>query len=225
MKAKTIIILLFLSMIQSLPAAEEFKKPEELVVASNMPPMFGVIDGIEFEQRTVSRVTFDYQVYICHRERRPSDFKVGQRVEYGYLGPASDSYPDKVIDRILLSVPTEEGKARSYFEFPVELVRDVTQPNVGSSSAGFSLVRKGSQITVFLEGGDGAYSYVANWHIDLETSRVRRVVANGEWDDAVSTPWHDLKKIDPPKMINTPYRKGSIRIEGHIRSGTSMPSR
>lgn len=207
MKTKPIVILVLLSMIQGLPAAEESKNPEEVIVASNSPPTYGMIDGIKFERRTVARVTSDYHVYVCHRDRRPIDFKAGQRIEYGYLGPASDSNPDKVIDRILLSVSDGEGYIRSYFEFPVELVRDVTQPSVGPSRAGFSLVRKGSQITVFLEGGDGAYSYVANWHINLETSRVRRVVANGEWDDAVSTPWHELKKIDPPKIVNNPDKK------------------
>ncbi len=195
-------------MIQGLPAAEEFKEPEKVIVASNRPPIFGMLDGVKFEHRTVDRVNSEYHVYVCHRDRKPADFKAGQRVEYGYLGPASDSYPDKVIDRILLSIPDREGNNRSYFEFPVELVKDVTQPGVGPSRAGFSLVRKGSQITVFLQGGDGAYSYVANWHIDLETNRVRRVVANGEGDDAVSTPWNDLKKIDPPKIVNSPDKKG-----------------
>jgi len=208
MTTKPIIFLLFLSMIQGLPAAEEFKEPEEVVVASNRPPIFGMLDGVKFEHRTVDRVNSEFHVYVCHRDRKPADFKAGQRVEYGYLGPASDSYPDKVIDRILLSIPDREVNTRSYFEFPVELVRDVTQPGVGPSRAGFSLVRKGSQITVFLQGGDGANSYVANWHIDLETNRIRRVVANGEGDDAVSTPWHDLKKIDPPKIVNNPDKNG-----------------
>jgi hypothetical protein len=194
-------------MFRILPAAEEFKEPEEIIVASNRPPVFGMIDGIKFEQRTVTRVNSDYFVYICYRDRKPTDFKVGQRIEYGDLGPVGDNYPDKVIDRIILNVPTGEGYARSFFEFPVELVRDVTQPSVGPSEAGFSLVRKGAQITVFLQGGDGAYSYVANWHIDLETNRVRRVAANGERDEAVSSPWHDIKKIDPPKIINTPDKK------------------
>lgn len=207
MKTKPIVILLFLSMIQGLQAAEEFKEPEEIIVASNRPPIFGMLDGVKFEHRTVNRVNSEYHVYVCHRGRKPADFKAGQRIEYGYLGPASDSYPDKVIDRILLSIPDREGNTRSYFEFPVELVRDVTQPGVGPSRAGFSLVRNGTQITVSLQGGDGAYSYVANWHIDLETNRVRRVVANGERDHAVSTPWHNLKKIDPPEIINNPAKK------------------
>lgn len=202
------IILLCLSMIQVLSAAEEFKKPEEIIAASNRPPIFGMLDGVKFEHRTVVRVNSEYHVYVCHRDRKPGDFKVGQRIEYGDLGPEGDNYPDRVIDRIILSVPDREGNARSFFEFPVELVRDVTQPSVGPSRAGFSLVRKGSQITVFLQGGDGAYNYVANWHIDLETNRIRRVVANGERDHAVSTPWQDLKKIDPPKIVNTPDKKG-----------------
>jgi hypothetical protein len=208
MKSESILLLLCLSMIQVLPAAEEFKEQEEIIAAANRPPIFGVIDGIKFERRTVDRVNSEYHVYICHRARNPTDFKKGQRIEYGDLGPVSDDYPDRVIDRILLSVPTEDGDTRSYFEFPVELVRDLTQPSVGPSRAGFSLVRKGAQITVYLQGGDGAYSYVANWHIDLENKRVRRVAANGERDEALSSPWHDLKKIDPPEIINTPDKKG-----------------
>lgn len=122
MKTKPIIILLCLSMIQVLPAAEEFKELEEVIVASNRPPIFGMLDGVKFENRRIDRVTSEYHVYVCHRERRSSDFKIGQ-------------------------------------------------------------------------------------HIDLETNRVRRVVANGERDNAVSTPWYDLKKIDPPKIINTPDKK------------------
>lgn len=208
MKTKPIVILFFLTMIQGLQAAEEFKEPEELIVVSNRPPKFGMLDGVKFEHRTVERVNSEYHVYVCHRDRKPTAFKAGQCIEYGYLGPASDSYPDKVIDRILLSIPDRSSATRSYFEFPVELVRDVTEPGVGPAGSGFSLVRMGSQITVFLQGGDGAYSYVANWHIDLETNRVRRVVANGERDNAVSTPWHDLKKIDPPKIVNDPDKKG-----------------
>jgi hypothetical protein len=207
MKSKSIILVLCLSIIQALPA-EEFKEREQIIVASNRPPTFGAIDGINFERRTVARINSVYHVYICHRDRKPTDFKVGQRIEYGYLGAVSDNFPDKVIDRILLSVPEGEGSARSYFEFPVELVRDITQPHVGHSDSGFSLVRMGSHITVFLDGGDGAYSYVANWHIDLDTKRVRRVAANGEFDEAGSTPWHDLRKIDSPKIINTPNEEG-----------------
>jgi hypothetical protein len=208
MKSKSIILLLCLLMIQDLPAAEQFEKPEEIIVASNRPPIFGMLDGVKFEHRTVDRVNSEYHVYVCHRDRKPGDFKVGQRIEYGDLGPVGDNYPDRVIDRIILSIPAGEGNARSFFEFPVELVRDVTQPSVGPSRAGFSLVRKGSQITVFLPGGDGAYSYVANWHIDLGNNRVRRVAANGEWDEGVSTPWHNLKKIAQPKIINTPKKNG-----------------
>jgi len=118
--------------------------------------------------------------------------------------------PSTVIDRILLARPTTsttDGNAREYYEVPLELYRDVTEPALGKifiSQTLFSLARKGSTLTVFLCGGDGAYSYVANWIIDLETHRVRRVVHNnGEFDKGILSPWQDLKKSAEPRIVNS----------------------
>ncbi len=174
------------------------------------PPTFGTIDGIAFEHRSVRNFAVVYDVYICYRDRRPTDFKIGERIEYGYLGPVTATEPGRVIDRILLTRPAGED-VRSYHEVPSELYRDVTEPNLGKlslSQTPFALVRRSFTITIFLEGGDGAYSYIANWIIDLQNDRVRRVLANGESDEGAPGLWHALKKIQPLKIVNAPNKEG-----------------
>ena len=211
MKTQSLLLLLSLLVIQDIPAAERSETSKEPLIVVGSPPTRGTINGISFEHCSVPDFNIDYDVYICHRNRRPTDFKAGERIEYGYFGPVTDTEPGKVIDRILLSVPTGDRGTRSFYEVPPELVRDVTEPSLGKPDAPrtrFSLVRKGSTITIFLTGGDGAYSYLANWIMDLESKRVRRVLANGEGDEGLLTSWQVLNKIEEPKIVKTLNKDG-----------------
>jgi hypothetical protein len=213
---RSILLIFSLVVIQDIRAAELPAQEREPLIVVGSPPTYGTIEGIAFEHRSVHDYNIAYDLYICYRDRRPSDFMIGERIEYGYLGPVTATEPEKVIDRILLTRPTGEVErgyysARAYYEVPKELYRDVTQPALGkiyASKTYFSLVRKGFTITIFLQGGDGAYSYIANWIIDLKNNRVRRVLANGERDEGLSSPWHALKKIEKPKIVNTPNKEG-----------------
>jgi hypothetical protein len=211
MKTNAILILLGLLVFQDTRGADQPDEAKEFVMLIGSPPTFGTLNGVKFEHRTVPHGTWNYDVYICYRDRKPTDFKIGERIEYGYLGPVTTTEPSTVIDRILLArptTPTTDGHPREYYEVPLDLYRDVTEPALGKifiSQTHFSLARKGSTLTVFLSGGDGAYSYVANWIIDLVTQRVRRVVHNnGELDKGIPSPWQDLKKSAEPRIVNSP---------------------
>ena len=199
------VLVLLLPMTSS--AAEQSAVQYENVLVIGSPPGFGTLDGVRFQSRTVAQVTQDQAVYMCFRDRQAGDFKIGERV-FGSDMPATATEPSGVIHRIILELPAS-GDNRSYYEIPPELYRDLAQHHLSLQSKSqtlFSIARKGETLTIFLQGGDAAGSYVVNWII--EGHKARRVIAAGEWDKGRSSPWVELKKIDPPKIINTPDKKG-----------------
>ena len=198
-------VLATLSLVTS-SAAERPEAPLENVLVIGSPPGFGTLDGIEFQRRTVAAVNQDQGVYMCFRNREAGDFKIGERV-FGSDMPATATEPAGVIHRIILELPASGGN-RSYYEIPRELYRDLAEHHLNRQSKSqtlFSIARKGATLTIFLQGGDAAGSYVVNWII--EGHKVRRVITAGESEEGRSSPWVELKKIDPPKIINTPDMK------------------
>jgi len=199
-------------MVLSLSNASAYQKPEEgeeNIVVIGSPPEFGTLDGVRFQRRIVQDVTSGLAVYMCFRDREERDFKVGERV-YGIDEPASATSPTGVIHRIILESPAY-GDNRFYYEVPKELYRDMAEHHLNAESKAqtlFSIARKGTALTLFLEGGDAAGSYAVNWIIDLEKDRVRRVVAESEQDAGPSSPWLNLKKIEKPNIVTSPNQDG-----------------
>lgn len=182
------------------------EQPAENILVIGSPPEFGTLDGVRFQRRTVAKVTQSQAVYMCFRDRQAGDFKIGERV-FGSDMPVTATEPSGVIHRIILELPAS-GDDRSYYEIPQELYRDLAEHHLNWQSKSqtlFSIARKGATLTMFLQGGDAAGSYVVNWII--EGHKVRRVIAAGESDEGRSSPWLELKKIDPPKIIHTTDKK------------------
>jgi hypothetical protein len=202
----TLSALVLLSAVTS-SATEQPAVHGENVLVIGSPPAFGTLDGVRFQRRTVAQVTQSQAVYMCFRDRQAGDFKIGERV-FGSDMPATATEPSGVIHRIILELPAS-GDNRSYYEIPPEFYRDLAEHHLNWQSKSqtlFSIARKGATLTIFLQGGDAAGSYVVNWII--EGHKVRRVIAAGESDSGGVDPWLELKKIDPPKIINTPDKKG-----------------
>lgn len=195
--------------ILSVSAEEKPDKPMENILFIGSPPRVGTLDGVKFQYRNVAYINDAYAVYMCYRERQENDFKIGERV-FGSDMPATATQPQGVIHRIVLEWPAY-GPQRSYYEIPQELYRDMSEHHLEHQSKAqtlFSLARKGSMVTLFLSGGDAAGSYAVNWIIDLETKRVRRIVAAGEWDEVRPSPWIDLKKVEKPAIVMAPDQDG-----------------
>jgi len=207
MATLSLLMVLFLS---EAPAAERPVGPEENVVVVGALPTFGKLDGIDCVRLSINNVNTSETVYVCYRHRRPNDFKIGSQV-YGCDSPVTATQPAGVIHRIILESfdPESSNDHRSFVEIPPDLYHDVSQHWFGAqASSPFGLARKGSILTLCLEGSDGAASYTANWIIDLHSKSVRRVIAGLEEDSGPSTPWLKLKKIGKPNIVMAPDQDG-----------------
>ena len=209
MNTRTALLLLMTLPIHYLPGVELPVGPAENVVVVGALPTFGKLDGIDCVSLRIRNVNTSETVYVCYRHRRANDFKIGDLV-YGYDVPVSATQPTGVIHRIILQSFDDASKdRRAFVEIPPELYRDVSQHWFGAQAKSpFGLARKGSMLTLCLEGGDGAGSYTANWIIDLHTKSVRRVVAYSEQDTGPSTPWLKLTKIENPNIVMPPDYDG-----------------
>lgn len=206
MKPTTTLSLLMVLFSMEAPSAERPVGPKENVVVVGALPTFVKLDGIDCVRLSVNNVNTSETVYICYRHRRPNDFKIGSQV-YGCDSPVTATEPTGVIHRIILESfdPESSKDHRSFAEIPPELYHDVSEGWFGAQARSpFGLARKGSMLTLCLEGGDGCASYTANWIIDLHTKSVRRVMADSEEDAGLSSPWLNLKKIAEPKIVDAP---------------------
>ncbi len=195
----TLSVLMLLAPVISSATDQSAVQSENLLVIGS-PPEFGTLDGVRYQRRTVAQVNQDQGVYMCFRDRQEGDFKIGERV-FGSDMPVTATEPSGVIHRIILELPAS-GDNRSYYEIPPELYRDLAQHHLGWQSRSqtlFSIARKGSTLTIFLQGGDAAGSYLVNWII--EGHKARRVIAAGEADEGTSSPWLELKKIEKPNIV------------------------